>query len=130
MPWDTLRELQVWHERLATLPKEAWAPPIDVYETADRYVITAEVPGLKRDHIDISLEGFRLTIRGRRPDPPAASQPIRFHQVERGRGPFSRTFELPEEVDAAGVSADLTNGILTVTLPKLPHAPVRTIEVG
>ena len=130
MPWDPLRELQAWQERLATHHSEAWAPPFDVYETSDRYVITAEVPGLARDHIEISLEGVRVTVRGRRPDPPAAPEPIRFHQVERGRGPFSRTFEFAEEVDAAGVHADLSNGVLTITLPKLPNAPVRKIEVG
>jgi HSP20 family protein len=131
MPWDPLRELQAWQERLAGHHHEAWAPPIDVYETADLYVVTAEVPGLTRDHIDLNLEDTRLTIRGRRPDYPAVSSgSVRFHQVERGRGPFARTFEFAHRVDPSGVTADLSNGVLMVTLPKLPEPPARKIEVG
>jgi HSP20 family protein len=130
MPWDPLRDLQAWQERLSR-HSDAWAPPIDVYETADSYVVTAEVPGLTRDHIDLALEDTRLTIRGRRPDPPTGSTPsVRFHQVERGRGPFSRTFEFAGRVDPARVTADLSNGVLTVTLPKLPEPPARKIDVG
>jgi HSP20 family protein len=131
MHWDPLRDLQAWQERLSSHHREAWAPPIDVYETAEHYVITAEVPGLSREDIELALEDTRLTIRGRRPDPanPPAGQ-VRFHQVERGRGPFSRTFEFADRVDASRVVAELSNGVLTVTLPKLPESPARTIRVG
>ena len=131
MPWDPLRDLQAWQERLVSPQREGWAPSIDVYETADMYVVKAEVPGLTRDHIDLALEDKRLTIRGQRPDRPATSTgPIRFHQVERGRGPFSRTFEFGERIAAEGVAADLKNGVLTVTLPKRAESPARKIEVG
>jgi HSP20 family protein len=132
MPWDPLRELQAWQERLTSHHRDAWAPPIDVYETADLYVITAEVPGLTRDNIELALEDTRLTIRGRRPDHAATpgGNSVRFHQVERGRGPFARTFEFADRVDASRVTAELSNGVLTVTLPKLPEPPARTIEVG
>ena len=107
MPWDPLRDLQAWQDRLSSHHREAWAPPIDVYETADLYVITAEVPGLTRDHIELALEDTRLTIRGRRPEPaPPLEGSVRFHQVERGRGPFTRTFEFADRVDAARVVAD------------------------
>ena len=131
MPWDPLRELQAWQDRLARHQPDAWAPPIDVYETAEMYVITAEVPGLTRDQVELALEETRLTIRGQRPDHPAASAgTVRFHQVERGRGPFARTFEFAERVDSSRVTADLSHGVLTVTLPKLPEPPTRKIEVG
>ena len=131
MPWDPFRDLQAWQERMSSHPREAWAPPIDVYETAEHYVITAEVPGLSRDHIELALEDTRLTIRGRRPEPVRPLEgSVRFHQVERGRGPFTRTFEFADRVDAARVVADLSDGVLTVTLPKLPEPPVRTILVG
>jgi HSP20 family protein len=131
MPWDPLRELQAWQDRLGRHQPDAWAPPIDVYETADMYVITAEVPGLTRDRVELALEETRLTIRGRRPDHPAASAgAVRFHQVERGRGPFARTFEFAERVDSSRVTADLSEGVLTITLRKLPEAPARKIEVG
>src|SRR5215212_3513918 len=67
MPCDPLRDLRAWQERLERLAAQhgtAWAPPIDVYETEDRYVITAEVPGITRDAIDLSLQDNRLMIRG------------------------------------------------------------------
>jgi len=131
MPWDPFRDLQALQERLARPQTDAWAPPIDVYETAAAYVVTAEVPGLTREEIELELEDTRLTIRGRRPDPSAgAGRAVRFHQVERGRGPFSRTFEFADRVDGATVTADLVNGVLTVTLPKLAEPPARKIEVG
>jgi HSP20 family protein len=131
MPWDPLRDLQAWHERLSSRHHEVWAPPVDVYETADTYVVTAEVPGLTRDDVELALEDTRLTIRGRRPAQPAGSAGLlRFHQVERGHGPFSRTFEFARRLDSAGITADLSNGVLTVTIPKLPEPPARRIEVG
>jgi HSP20 family protein len=133
MPWDPLRDLRGWQERLEQLSThhaEAWVPPIDVYETQDRYVISAEVPGLAREHIELALEDMRLTIRGRRVGGPAASGEIlHFHQVERGHGAFARTFEFGSKIDIESVSADLTNGVLTVTLPKAPQPPLRKIEV-
>ena len=131
MPWDPLRELQAWHERLGRHHHDTWSPPIDVYETGDSYVITAEVPGITREDVELALEEMRLTISGRRPDPPASSAgTVRFHQVERGRGPFARTFEFAERIDSSRVNADLSDGVLTITLPKLPEGPARKIEVG
>jgi HSP20 family protein len=133
MAWEPLRELRAWQERLERLSThhaDAWAPPIDVYETADRYVIAAELPGLTRDQIELAFEASRLTIRGRRSERPAdAEDVIHFHQVERGHGQFVRTFEFAARVDVDAVSADLANGVLTVTLPKAPAMPPRTIEV-
>jgi len=131
MAWDPLRDLQTLQDRLRRPHGDEWTPPIDVYETAAHYVVTAEVPGLTRDLIELALEGSRLTIRGRRPDREAAAgRPLRFQQVERGRGPFSRTLEFADRIDAAHITADLANGILTITLPKLAETPARTIEVG
>jgi HSP20 family protein len=133
MPWDPLRDLRGWQERLEQLSAhhaDAWAPPIDVYETDDRYVISAEVPGLTREHIELALEDSRLTIRGRRMDRPSGrGEILHFHQVERGHGAFTRTFDFGSKVDVEAVSADLTNGVLTITLPKAPQPPLRKIEV-
>jgi HSP20 family protein len=130
MAWDPLRDLQAWQERLASHHLEAWVPPIDVYETAELYVITAELPGLTREDIELALEDGRLTIRGQRSDPSASRSSVRYHQVERGRGPFARTFEFADRVDPSRVGAELANGVLTVTLPKMPESPARKIEVG
>jgi HSP20 family protein len=134
MPWDPLRDLRAWQERLERLSApnpEAWTPPVDVYETSERYVVAAELPGLTRDQIDLALEDTRLTIRGRRAEDPAADgQAVRhYHQVERGHGTFARTFEFAEKIATDQVAADLANGVLTITLPKLPAQPARRIEV-
>ena len=83
-----------------------------------------------REQIELALEASQLTIRGQRSDTRAAQEPIvHFHQVERGHGAFSRTFEFADKIDVNSVTADLTNGVLTVVLPKLPPAPPRKIEV-
>jgi HSP20 family protein len=128
-----MRDQRAWQERLERLythHPDSWTPPIDVYETDDRYVIAAELPGLPRDQIELALEDARLTIRGQRIDRTASSgDVIHFHQVERGHGAFARTFEFGSKIDIEAVSADLTNGVLTVTLPKAAPVPVRKIEV-
>jgi HSP20 family protein len=127
-PWPDLRG---WHERLERLAghhAESWAPPIDVFETSDRYVIAAELPGLDREQIELAMEDSRLTIRGRRVEAPAGPD-IHYHQIERGHGAFSRTFEFSDKIDAEAVAADLTDGVLTVTLPKIAPPPPRKIEV-
>jgi HSP20 family protein len=133
MAWEPLRELRAWQERLERLSNhhaDAWAPPIDVYETEDRFVVSAELPGLARDEIELAFEASRLTIRGRRADRPAGAEDvIHFHQVERGHGQFARTFEFTAKIDVDAVTADLANGVLTVMLPKAPAVPPRTIEV-
>ena len=126
-PWRDLRAWQERLERLSTHHAESWTPAIDVYETPDRYIVAAELPGLTRDQIELAMVDSQLTIRGQRIE--QASREVRYHQVERGHGAFSRTFEFVEKVDPDGVTADLTNGVLTITLPKMPPPPARKIEV-
>jgi HSP20 family protein len=131
MPCDPLRDLRAWQERLERLAAQrgsAWDPPIDVYETASRYVVTAEVPGLAREQIELAVQDNRLTIHGVRPGVVPGTPAHRYHQVERGHGSFQRTFEFVEAVDQDGITADLRDGVLTVTLPKLATPP-RRIEV-
>jgi HSP20 family protein len=131
MPGDPLRDFRAWQERLEQLSSQhttSWAPPIDIYETGDRYVITAEVPGLTREQIDVAIEDNRITLRGARPGAGKGSS-RHYHQVERGYGSFTRTFEFADPIQADRISADLQLGVLTVTLPKVPAPPVRRIEV-
>lgn len=130
MPVNPWRDLRAWQERLERLTAhhaESWSPPIDVYETADRYVVAAELPGLTRDQIELAMADSQLTIRGERVE--RAAETVHYHQVERGHGAFSRTFEFNDKIDVEQVSADLANGVLTVTLPKMPPAPRRKIDV-
>jgi HSP20 family protein len=127
MPCDPLRDLRDWQERVAKQLGGAWDPPMDVYETATCYVVTAEVPGLSREQIDLAVQDNHLIIRGVRQagGPGTAAD---YHQVERGHGTFQRTFEFVDAVDEDRITADLRNGVLTITLPKMATAP-RRIEV-
>jgi HSP20 family protein len=128
MPWD-MRALQERLERLSSPSADAWAPAIDVYETAAAFIVTAEVPGISREEIELAAEESRLTIRGHRTDRHTTGRVVHYHQVERGFGSFERTFEFVDKIDTDRITADLTNGVLTVTLPKVPPPPARRITV-
>jgi HSP20 family protein len=108
---------------------EAWAPAIDVYETDASFVVNAEVPGMTRDQVDLAFEDTRLIIRGHRSERGSSGDVLHFHQVERGYGSFARTFEFAGKIDVEAVTADLTDGVLTVTLPKVLPPPARKIHV-
>lgn len=130
MPVNPWRDLRAWQERLERLSShhaDSWTPAIDVYETADRYIVAAELPGMARDQIELAMADSQLTIRGQRVG--HSAEDVHFHQVERGHGAFLRTFAFNDKIDIDAVTADLTAGVLTVTLPKVPAAPRRTIEV-
>ena len=132
--WDPLRDLLALHEQLGHLvgtDAPGWTPPVDLYETAAEYVLTAELPGLSRDQIEIHAEETRIVIRGSRSaDPGRAVACEQYHRVERGHGPFSRGFALPEPIDVEKVAADLKDGILTVVIPKLRDRAARRIDVS
>jgi HSP20 family protein len=130
MPCDPLRDLRAWQQRLAAEPNASvWAPPVDVYETADRFVVNADLPGLSRVQIDVALEDNRLAIRGSRSAAVGRHAAPRYHQVERGHGSFERVFEFVDAIDQKAISADLRDGVLTITLPKRPVPAARRIEV-
>jgi len=132
--WDPLRDLLALHEQLGHLvgtDAPGWTPPVDLYETAAEYVLTAELPGLSRDQIEIHAEETRIVIRGARSaDSGRAVACEQYHRVERGHGPFSRGFALPEPIDVEKVAADLKDGILTVVIPKLRDRAARRIDVS
>jgi HSP20 family protein len=132
MPCDPLGDVRAWQARLERLSRhqaESWTPPIDVYETDGAYVITAEVPGLAREQVDVAAEHARVTIQGRREAHPRSAEAVHFHQVERGHGSFRRTFEFAHAIDAEHVTADLADGVLTISVPKRLPPPARRIEV-
>ena len=119
MPWDPMRDLLTMQERLESLFGRAapgWVPPVDLCEQADRYVLTVELSGLRREDVHIDFDDGTLTIRGQRPS--QACCPERFQQLERGQGPFSRSFRFGLPVAGDAIGADLADGILTVTIPK------------
>jgi len=154
--WDALHDLLALHEQIGQLvgaDAPGWTPPVDLYETSHEFVLTAELAGLSRSDIDIHAEDFRIVIRGARgaasshaassehapgtastqtaPQRTPGELPSeQYHRVERGHGRFSRAFSLPEIIDVDGITADLKDGILTVTLPKSRDRGTRRIDVS
>ena len=129
MHWDTLRELLHAQERLDRLAGHPgpWRPPVDLFETADHYVIVAELPGMTTADIEITAQDDVLLLRGERRAP--AVCPETFHQIERGHGAFGRQFTFPHPIDSSGIGASFTDGVLTITVPKVPSRGPRRIEV-
>ena len=127
--WDPLRDLLALHDQIGQLvgtDAPGWTPPVDLYETDAAFVLTAELPGLRREQIEIHAEESRVTIRGDRSGQVPCEQ---YHRVERGHGPFSRAFVLPEPIDVESVVADLRDGLLTLTIPKAGGRGARRINV-
>ncbi|MBI2222146.1 MAG: Hsp20/alpha crystallin family protein [Acidobacteria bacterium] len=127
MSWDSLRELMALQDQLGRGPEGGWTPPVDVFETDDRYVVTAELPGLTRDDIQIEVHDGELVIRGRRPEP--GVPPAAYLQMERLQGPFGRAFLFTEAIDAARIAAEFRDGVLTITVPKSARPEPRRIDV-
>jgi HSP20 family protein len=129
--WDPLRDLLALQEQLERFSAQdaaGWTPPVDIFETADAFVVTAELPGLQRSDIDVRYHDGQLALQGTRRTPDVPCE--RYHRVERGHGGFFRRFSLPTAVDASGIVADLKDGVLTVTVPKASGAGPRRIDVN
>jgi HSP20 family protein len=108
-------------------PSGAGYPPLNVWEDEGNLYVEAELPGIAQDDLEISVLGKQLTIKGERRE--LTSQQGTCYRRERGYGKFSRTLELPVELDADRVEARSEQGVLTITLPKLPEAQPRRINV-
>ena len=108
---------------------DTWVPPVDIYQTGDQeLVLSAELPDMSRENIDITVENFVLTIKGEKKFAGEVKEE-QFHHVERRYGRFSRSFTLPQTVDAGKGSAEYKNGVLTVRLPLREEAKPRQIKV-
>jgi len=127
--WDPIRDLLAIQQHLDRFaPGQAgWTPPVDLHETPSEYVLTAELPGLSQDNLQIHVRDARLTIEGTRHERPAGCG--QYHRVERGHGSFSRTFHLPLPVDSERTTAELRDGVLTVICPKAVEGAVRRIDI-
>ena len=111
------------------LAQGSWVPAVDIYSTADReLVLKAELPDMKQDEIDLTVEGTTLTLRGERKLDANVTKD-QFHRIERSFGSFSRSFDLPPSVDAGKVTAVYNAGILTVRLPLREEAKPTHIKV-
>lgn len=130
MPWDPVRDLLTMQERLESLFGRAtpgWVPPVDLAEHPDRYVLTVELAGLNRSDVQLDFDRQVLTVRGTRTAQECC--PERYQQLERGQGTFSRSFRFALPVSGDRITADLTDGVLTVVVPKAVSPGERQIDV-
>lgn len=111
------------------LASGTWAPPVDVIEEKDAILVTAEIPGMKQENIDIQYENGVLTLRGTR-EFEKESKEKTYHRVERVYGQFVRSFTLPRSVNAEKISATYENGVLEIRVPKLEEAKPKQIRIG
>jgi HSP20 family protein len=135
-PFDQLTSIRDEINRLFEAPAanggadvfNTWAPALDLYEDKDNLVLRAELPGLKKEDIDISVHENVVSVSGERKNEKKyeASQTSR---EERFFGRFTRSLKLPKQVDASRVKAAYKDGVLTVTLPKAEEAKPRQIEI-
>jgi len=113
----------------ALLTSGTWVPPVDIYNNGSHELaLKAELPDMTREDIDITVEKDTLTIKGEKKLSSEVKEE-QFHRIERRYGAFSRSFSLPPTVDAAKVSADYKQGVLTVRLPLRDEAKPRQIKV-
>jgi HSP20 family protein len=105
-----------------------WMPPVDLYETPDEFVLSADLPGLTKDEIHLEVHDRTLTLRGER-KPAAGMTEAHYQRRERAYGSFQRVFTLPTPVDTDKVHASMKDGILELHLPKHEAAKPRRIAV-
>ncbi len=129
--WDPMRDILFMQERMSRMFNEAlrmyegaqglgapsWSPPVDIYETADKMVLKAELPGMDIKDVSIEVSGNSLVLKGERRLCKHLNEE-NYHRMERYYGTFSRTFCLPNEVDRGSVSATLKDGVLQIVVPK------------
>jgi HSP20 family protein len=104
-----------------------WAPPVEIYEADEELIIVLELPGFKKNQINISFENGQLTFSGERNED--SQEGRNYHRNERWSGRFERSFQLPVSADTERISAGLQNGLLRVTIPKKEEAKARQISV-
>lgn len=134
-PFDHLRNdvdrmltgmLGPWAE--GSLPRAVRGQPaVNMWHREDDLVVELELPGLKSDQLDVSVVGDQLTLKVERPE--VVEEGTTYHRRERPVGSFTRVLRLPIEVDVDHVEAELSDGVLTITLPKAESAKPRKIEV-
>src|SRR5436309_8860733 len=137
-PFRDLRALQDEVNRLFTgnmarfddegIARGSWSPSVDIYENKDQIVLEAELPGMKREDFDLSIENNVVTLRGERHFE-KKDEADNYHRVERAYGNFTRSFTLPNTVTAEGATADYRHGVLRVTIPKHEETKARRIEI-
>jgi len=140
--WDPFKELEEMSSRLnrlfgmrktsgsgeESLTVAQWSPAVDVSETEKEFLIKAELPEMKKEDVKVTLDEGILTIQGER-KLEKEEKGKRFHRIERSYGSFTRSFTLPDDVDAAKVAAEFKDGMLNIRLPKTEKPKPKATDV-
>lgn len=137
--YDPFRELRSLHDEMNRLfsgnvpdggefARGAWSPNVDIFEDKEHLFVEAELPGMKREDFEVSVENNVLTLKGERKFE-KKTEGDNYHRVERSYGSFTRQFTLPQTITAEGASADFENGVLRIALPKREETKARKIEI-
>ena len=133
--WNPIHEMdKLFHNRLASVlggegaQSVAWSPVVDIEETELNYLIRAELPGLSKEKVKVTVEDGVLTLSGER-DLERKVEGKTFHHIERSHGTFTRSFTLPENADAESVSANYKDGLLEIRVAKAEEALPKSIVV-
>ncbi len=141
--YDPFRELRGLHDDMNRLfmtnfprgldqegfTSGAWSPSVDIFENKDSIVLEAELPGMNREDIELSIENNVITIGGSRHFE-KKDEGDTYYRVERSSGSFTRSFTLPQTVTSEDVTAEFKNGVLRVSLPKREETKARKITIG
>ncbi|MCM2317503.1 MAG: Hsp20/alpha crystallin family protein, partial [Thermoanaerobaculia bacterium] len=137
-PFQEMRRLQDEFNRLldpgfpfenGELAAANWVPAVDIEETPETLRVIAELPGMRREDIQVEFENGMLTIRGQRAREEEKKEK-NFHRVERSFGSFARAFRLPATVDAERISASYEDGVLKLEMPKREESKARRIQIA
>jgi HSP20 family protein len=138
-PWRPFRELEEWERRFDDLfgrpswrvpvEERGWMPAVDVFEKEDKFVVKAELPGMKEEDIDVSVIGDTLSIKGEKKTETEIKDE-NYYRCERSYGSFYRSIPIPSNVDANKIEASFEDGILEVALPKSAKVKPKKIAVS
>ena len=106
-----------------------WSPTVDIEENDDNFKVTADLPGVNKDDIEVRLDNGVLSITGEKRVDKETGKGTKQHRTERFRGSFSRRFSLPTAIDAEKVNADYKDGVLTLAIPKVETEKPKSIEI-
>ena len=140
--WDPFRDLNTLQDRMNHLFEQAnrgwrsdepsattaWSPSVDIFETEGEIIVQAEVPGMDREDIELSLENNVLTLKGDRKFQ-KETKDENYRRIERSYGSFSRSFSIPAMVNEDKIRADYNEGVLSISLPKKEHARPKQIRI-
>ncbi len=127
--WDPFREMAPVVPSFPMLDLEEWNPSFDVSENKDSYLFKVDVPGVKKDDLEITTTGNRIQIAGKR-DSAHEAKTDTVYTYERRYGSFCRSFTLPEGADIDHAKSELKDGVLSLVIPKLPGAQSKKIPIG